>query len=45
MAGRMGGDKVTVFNLEVLKIYPEKNLILVNGSVPGAINSFLILQK
>jgi len=45
MAGRMGGDRVKVFNLEVLKIYPEKNLILVNGSVPGAINSFLILEK
>lgn len=45
MAGRTGGSRVKVFNLEVLKIYPEKNLILVNGSVPGANNSFVILEK
>lgn len=45
MAGRTGGNRVKVFNLEVLKIYPEKNLILVNGSVPGANNSFVILEK
>lgn len=45
MAGRTGGDRVKVFNLEVLKIYPDKNLILVNGSVPGAKNSFVILEK
>jgi len=45
MAGRTGGSRVKVFNLEVLRIYPEKNLILVNGSVPGANNSFVILEK
>lgn len=45
MAGRTGGDRVKVFNLEVLKIYPDKNLILVNGSVPGAKNSYVILEK
>tara|TARA_B100000989_G_C19394708_1_gene407296 strand:+ start:75 stop:707 length:633 start_codon:yes stop_codon:yes gene_type:complete len=45
MAGRTGGDKVKVLNLKVLKIYPEKNLILVSGSIPGAKNSFVILEK
>lgn len=45
MAGRMGGDRVKVLNLKVLKIYPEKNLILVSGSVPGAKNSYVILEK
>ena len=45
MAGRTGGDKVKVLNLRVLKIYPEKNLILVSGSIPGAKNSFVILEK
>lgn len=45
MAGRTGGNRVKVLNLRVLKIYPEKNLILVSGSVPGANNSFVILEK
>ncbi|MEQ8881279.1 MAG: 50S ribosomal protein L3 [Cyclobacteriaceae bacterium] len=45
MAGRTGGDKVKVLNLKVLKIYPEKNLILVIGAIPGAKNSFVILEK
>jgi large subunit ribosomal protein L3 len=45
MAGRMGGNRVKVLNLEVMKIVPEKNLILVSGSVPGARNSYVILEK
>ena len=45
MAGRTGGDRVKVLNLRVLKVMPEKNLILVSGSVPGAKNSYLILEK
>ena len=45
MAGRMGGDRVTVANLRVLKVYAEQNLILVSGSVPGPKNSFVILEK
>jgi len=45
MAGRTGGDRVKVLNLKVLRIYPEKNLILVSGSVPGAKNSYVILEK
>ncbi|MEM6643631.1 MAG: 50S ribosomal protein L3 [Bacteroidota bacterium] len=45
MAGRTGNDRVKVLNLKVLKIYPEKNLVLVSGSVPGAKNSYVILEK
>ena len=45
MAGRMGGDRVKILNLRVLKIYPEQNLVLVSGSIPGAKNSVVILEK
>jgi len=45
MAGRTGGNKVTVQNLEVLKVIPENNLLIVKGSVPGANGSYLIITK
>jgi large subunit ribosomal protein L3 len=45
LAGRMGGDRVKVMNLKVVKIIADQNLILVSGSVPGAKNSTIILQK
>jgi len=45
MAGRTGGSRVKVVNLEVLRILPEKNLILVSGSVPGSKNSYVVLEK
>lgn len=45
MAGRMGNDRVKILNLRVMKIYPENNLVLVSGSVPGAKNSYVILEK
>ena len=45
MAGRMGGDRVTQQNLQVVKVYSEKNLIVVKGSVPGAKGSFVLIQK
>lgn len=45
MAGRTGGDRVKVTNLKVIKIVPEKNLIVVSGAVPGANNSTVILEK
>ncbi len=45
MAGRMGGEKVKVQNLRVLKVVPEKNLLVVKGAVPGHKNSFIIIQK
>jgi large subunit ribosomal protein L3 len=45
MAGRMGGKRVTVQNLEVVEVVPEKNLILVKGSVPGARNGLLQIRR
>lgn len=45
MAGRMGGNRVTVQNLKVLRVLPEQNLLVVSGSVPGAKNSFVIIEK
>jgi large subunit ribosomal protein L3 len=45
MAGRLGGDRNKVLNLKVMKIYADKNLILVSGSVPGPKNSTVILEK
>lgn len=45
MAGRMGNDRVKVQNLRVMKVMADKNLILVSGSVPGAKNSFVVLEK
>jgi len=45
MAGRMGGNRVKVLNLKVMKIMPENNLLLVKGSVPGSIGSYLIIEK
>jgi len=45
MAGRMGGANKTVQNIEVLKVIPENNLVIVKGSVPGANGSYLILLK
>ena len=45
MAGRHGVIKVTVQNIEVLKVIPENNLVIVKGSVPGPNGSYLILEK
>jgi len=45
MGGRTGGDRVTVQNLQVLKVIPEHNIIMVKGSVPGAKNSIVIISK
>ena len=45
MAGRTGGNQVTVQNLIILKVIPEHNLLLVKGSVPGAKNSIVIINK
>ena len=45
MAGRMGGEQVTVHNLRVVGIIPDSNLLLVKGSVPGAINGYLEIRK
>jgi len=45
MAGRMGGDRVKMINLQIVKIIPEKNLILVKGAVPGPKNGFLKIER
>ena len=45
MAGRMGNEKITIQNLRVLKVVPEKNLIVLKGCVPGHKNSFVIIRK
>ena len=45
MAGRMGGDKVKVQNLRVLKVVAEKNLLVVKGAIPGHKNAFVTIQK
>ena len=45
MAGRLGGEQVTVQNLEVVKIDLEKNVILIKGSVPGANKSFVVISN
>jgi len=44
MAGHMGNERVKVFNLEVIKVMPENNLIVVKGSVPGAKGSYVIME-
>ncbi len=45
MAGRMGQDRVKVKGLKVVKIFPERNYILISGSVPGHIGSIVLIQK
>ena len=45
MAGQTGNSKVTVQNLKVLKVVPEKNLLVLKGAVPGHKNSYVIIRK
>ncbi|WP_417359011.1 50S ribosomal protein L3 [Galbibacter sp.] len=45
MAGQMGSEKVTVQNLQVLKVVPEKNLLVVKGCIPGHKNAYVIVQN
>ncbi|MDR1090579.1 MAG: 50S ribosomal protein L3 [Prevotella sp.] len=45
MAGQLGNERVTVQNLEVIKIIPEHNLLLIKGSVPGSKGSIVIIEK
>lgn len=44
MAGRMGGDRVKMVNLQIVKVIPEKNLVLIKGAVPGANGSYLTIE-
>ena len=45
MAGRTGGDRVKIQNLQVVKVYAEQNLLVVSGSIPGAKGSYVIVDK
>ena len=45
MAGRMGGDRVKVKELRIVKVFPEQNYILISGSVPGHNGSIVLIQK
>lgn len=45
MAGRMGGKRVTIKNLKIINIIPESHLMLIKGSIPGHINSYVEIYK
>lgn len=45
MAGQTGNEKVKVQNLRVIKVVPEKNLLVIKGCVPGHKNAYVIIQK
>jgi large subunit ribosomal protein L3 len=45
MAGQMGNERVTVANLQVLKVIPEQNVLVIKGSVPGYNGSIVIVEK
>lgn len=45
MAGRDGGERVKIANLKVVKVFPERNLILVKGAIPGHKGSIVIIEK
>ena len=45
MAGQMGNERVTVQNLQIVKIIPEHNLLMIKGSVPGSKGSIVIIEK
>jgi len=44
MAGRMGGDQITIKNLEIVSVDPQQNFIFIKGAVPGGRNGLLIMQ-
>ena len=45
MGGQMGGDRVTTQNLQVLKVIPEQNLLIVKGSFAGSKGSIALIEK
>ena len=45
MGGQMGNERVKVENLQVMKVLVDKNIVLVKGAVPGANNSYVIIEK
>lgn len=44
MAGRMGGDRVKLVNLQIVKVIPEQNLVLLKGAIPGAKGSYVTIE-
>lgn len=44
MAGRMGGDNVKLVNLQIIKVIPEQNLVLLKGAIPGAKGSYITIE-
>jgi large subunit ribosomal protein L3 len=44
MAGRTGGNRIETLNLKVVKVLADQNLILIKGSVPGAIGSYVVIE-
>lgn len=45
MAGRLGGDRTKIKDVSIIKVMAERNLLLVKGSIPGANNSYVIIEK
>ena len=45
MAGRMGGERVTLQNLKVLKVMEEKNVLIIKGAIPGPRNSYVEISN
>jgi large subunit ribosomal protein L3 len=45
MAGQMGNERVTVQNLQVIKVLPEHNLLMIKGSIPGAKGSIVLVER
>ena len=45
MAGRMGGDRVTVRNIKIVRVDAENNIVMVRGAIPGANNGMVVIQK
>ena len=45
MAGQMGNEKVTIQNLQVLKVIADHNLLLIKGSIPGSKGSIVLIEK
>mgnify|MGYP000489447802 CR=1 FL=1 len=43
--GHMGSEQVTIQNLKIEKIFPEKNLMLIKGAIPGSVNSYVVIKN
>ena len=45
MAGQMGNERVTVQNLQIIKVIPEHNIVMIKGSIPGSKGSIVLIEK